>query len=84
MAFKLLAEADSIKGEQTYSVKTFLDNNTNTQRNEYILDGEILFAQEYEFVPMEEPEVNFNIQSTLDGFDIWYDIVGPDWRPTGF
>jgi hypothetical protein len=81
MAFKLLSEADCIMDDQTYNVKTFFDKKTNTQRNEYILNDKILFSQEYEMVYLEDVEKDFKIESTIDGFVYWYNMVGPDWRP---
>lgn len=84
MSFELLGEADCPKDGQAYSVKTFYDIESHMQRNEYLLDGELLFAQEYEVSDIQEPENDFDIQSTINGFEVWYDFVGPDWRPTFF
>lgn len=84
MAFELLGEADCPRDGNAYSVKAFYDIDTSMQRNEYLLDNEVLFAQEYEVLEVENPETDIDIQSVINGFDIWYGVVGPDWRPTFF
>lgn len=84
MSFELLAEQDSVKGDQTYTIKLYFDSDTNTQRNEYVLDGEILYHIEFEQTNYEEPEKDLSIDAIVEGFDEWYNEFGPDWRPEAF
>lgn len=84
MSFNLIDEMYCVKAEQMYLVKLYFDSDTNTQRHEYILDDEILYYIEYEAFQVEDPEINIEIDSIVNGFDAWYDEFGPDWRPVPF
>jgi len=84
MALQLFGERECAKGDQTYVVKVFFDEDTNTQRHEYVLNGEILFHLEYEFHLPQEPAQDDRLDAIVEGFDLWYDQVGPDWRPEAF
>lgn len=84
MAFELIGEKDSVKEDQTYTVKVYFDSDTNTQRNEYILDEEIIYHIEFEQHDLQEVEKDLSVDGVVAGFDDWYDQFGPDWRPEAF
>lgn len=84
MSFVLVKEQVVPKPNGTYSVKLFFDEDTNTARNEYLLEGEILYHYEYEVDPFTIPEQDLSFEHIVDAFNGWYDIVGPDWRPEAF
>lgn len=84
MAFELIAEADSVKEDQTYTIKIHFDSDTNTQRNEYVLDDEVLYFIEFEQHNVLEADKDLSIDSVVEGFDAWYDEFGPNWRPVAF
>lgn len=83
MSFQLVSQKNSIKEDQTYTIKAYFDSDTNTQRNEYVLDDEIIYYIEFEQHDIQE-EKDVNIDSIVSGFDDWYDEFGPDWRPEPF
>lgn len=83
MSFKLIGEQDSVKENQTYTIKVYFDSDTNTQRNEYILEDEILYYIEFEQHNIQE-ENDVSLNSVVLGFDDWYETFGPDWRPDAF
>jgi hypothetical protein len=84
MAFELIGEKDSVKGDQTYAIKVYFDADTNTQRNEYVLNDEILYYIEFEQNEIQEADKDMSVDSVASGFDDWYDEFGPDWRPQAF
>jgi hypothetical protein len=84
MAFELLVQQDCVKGDQTYVVKLYFDADTNTQKHEYVLNDEVLFYIEYEAYPHDIPDIDLSLASIVEGFDLWYEQVGPDWRPEAF
>lgn len=84
MSFKLIGEEECVKGDQNYFVKLYFDEDTNTQKHEYVLNGEVLFYLEYEAYPHEIPDYDLSLESIVEGFHNWYDLVGSDWRPTVF
>lgn len=84
MAFELIGEQDSVKEDQTYTVKVYFDSDTNTQRNEYVLDDEVLYFIEFEEHNFLEPDKDLKVDAVAEGFDAWYDEFGPDWRPVAF
>lgn len=84
MAFELVGERDVQKGDQTYVVKVHFDADTNTQRNEYILDEEVLYHFEFEQHELQEFDEDLSVDAVVEGFNDWYDQFGPDWRPEAF
>jgi len=84
MSLQLIAEKDTPKEGQNYSVRVYFDADTNTQRNEYLLDEEIMYFIEFEVHVIDEPENDIRIDSLVEGFDSWYELVGPAWRPQAF
>jgi hypothetical protein len=84
MSFTLIGERESVKGDQTYFVRVLFDADTNTQRNEYILEEETLYHIEFEQHDMQEFDKDLSIESVVVGFNDWYDKFGPDWRPEAF
>jgi hypothetical protein len=84
MSFRLIGEEESVKGNQTYLVRVLFDADTNTQRNEYVLDEETLYHIEFEQHDIEEADKDLDISAVVAGFDEWYDTFGPDWRPEAF
>lgn len=84
MAFELMGEKDSIKGEKIYTIKVFFDADTNTQRNEYVVNGEVLYNIEFEQHDLQDPDKDLDLDSVVSGFDDWYDEFGPNWRPSPF
>jgi len=84
MSFKLIDEVECVKGDQIYTVKMYFDADTNTQKHEYVLNDEVLYHFAYEAPDLEDPEKNLGITPIAEGFDYWYDQVGPDWRPSAF
>lgn len=84
MAFELVGEEDSVKDDQTYTIRVYFDADTNTQRNEYVLDEEILYHIEFEQHELQEADRDLNVEAVVNGFDDWYEQFGPDWRPEAF
>lgn len=84
MSFQLLAQRDVPKEDQEYSVRVYFDADTNTQRNEYLLDEEVLYFIEFEEHNVEEASKDISIDAIVEGFNSWYELVGPDWRPQAF
>jgi len=84
MAFRLVGEKDNIKDDQVYTVKVYFDPDTNTQRNEYVLDEEILYNIEFEQKNIEEFDKDLSVESVCSGFNDWYQEFGPRWRPEAF
>lgn len=84
MSFELIGQHEVEKENGTYVIKAYFDSDTNTQKNEYCLNKEVLFSQEYEMHYLDEPENDLDIDSVVEGFEYWFGIVGPDWRPQGF
>lgn len=84
MAFEIIGERDSVKDDQTYVIKVYFDEDTNTQRNEYVLDEEVLYYIEFEQHYLQEADKDLSIDGVLEGFDDWYEQFGPDWRPEAF
>ena len=84
MSFILVGEEQSVKGDQTYIVRVLFDSDTNTQRNEYVLDEETLYHIEFEQHDIQEADSDIDISAIVSGFDDWYDKFGPDWRPEAF
>lgn len=84
MAFKLIAEQDSVKGDNTYTIRLYFDEDTNTQKNEFSLGEDVLYVFEFEQHNLLEPEKDASVESLVRGFDDWYDQFGPDWRPKAF
>ena len=84
MAFELMGEEESVRGDQAYLVRVLFDADTNTQRNEYVLNEETLYHIEFEQHNVQEAENDIDIESIVAGFNEWYDQFGPDWRPEAF
>lgn len=84
MAFELIGERDSVKDNQTYVIRVYFDEDTNTQRNEYVLDEEVLYYIEFEQHYLQEADKDLSIDGVVEGFDDWYEQFGPDWRPEAF
>jgi hypothetical protein len=81
MAFELLNQAESVKGDKTYNIKLYFDKETNRQKHEYVLDEEVLYYLEYDAYSHEVAGSDISIEPIVSGFDSWYDQVGPDWKP---
>jgi len=84
MAFELIGEQDSVKDDQTYTIRVYFDSDTNTQRNEYILEEEILYYIEFEQSEIQEADKDVSVDSVVAGFDDWHEEFGSDWRPQAF
>ena len=84
MAFELLRTSDVVKGDRTYVVNLYFDYDTNMSRDEYTLNGEILYYYEYDASILTEPENDASLEALIEAFDLWYDQVGPDWQPEAF
>lgn len=84
MAFELIGERESAKEENVYSIRVYFDADTNTQRNEYVLDEEVLYYIEFEQHEIQEADKDLSVDGVAAGFDDWYDQFGPDWRPQAF
>jgi hypothetical protein len=84
MAFELIDSKKRKKNNQFYTVKLYFDFDTNTQKHEYCLNENILYSLEYESYEFEDVKKDINIDSIVQGFDFWYDQVGPDWQPEAF
>jgi hypothetical protein len=84
MTFELMGEKESVKEDRVYVVRMLFDSDTNTQRNEYVLNEEILYHIEFEQHNIQEAENDLDIDSVAAGFDEWYDQFGPEWLPEAF
>lgn len=84
MAFQLVGQEDVVKGNLLYTVSLYFDPDTNTQKHEYVRDGEVLYYLEYEVFPSEEPDRDLDITAIVAGFNQWFDQFGPDWQPQAF
>ena len=69
MAFELIGEREKVKEDQTYIIRVYFDADTNTQRNEYILDEEILYYIEFEEHEIQEADKDVSVDSVANGFD---------------
>jgi hypothetical protein len=81
MAFELLNQAESVKGNKIYIIRLYFDKETNTQKHEYVLDDEVLYYLEYGAYAHEVADFDLSIEPVVAGFDAWYDQMGPDWKP---
>lgn len=84
MSFQLLNEEACVKGSQTYMIRLYFDQDTNTQKHEYSLDDQVLYHIEYEALSYEVPNKDISLESIVLGFHDWYDEFGPNWRPVAF
>jgi hypothetical protein len=80
MAFNLVREQDVPKSNGTYTVRLLFDADTNTLRNEYWIEGGILYFIEYEGGQPVDSELDAVFAFVVDAFHSWYEFVGPDWR----
>ena len=84
MAVELVGQQTITKGESQYVIRLLFDNDTSMQRIEYFLDSQLLYFIQFDSDRVEEPMTDLDVESLVSGFEYWFSVVGPDWRPEAF